>query len=116
MTPLFWDNLYIKYYRSDITVSQDIVEIYKDTDVNGILGYSCPFCNFEPTTSDIRFRKHLKQNHPKQKILLKDKESRKNPNIPFELDSSKSVFSLLNNKENQLLGISLQSAKVWIST
>jgi len=104
------------YYRSDITVSQDIVEIYKDTDVNGILGYSCPFCNFEPTTSDIRFRKHLKQNHPKQKILLKDKESRKNPNIPFELDSSKSVFSLLNNKENQLLGISLQSAKVWIST
>ena len=54
-------------------VSKDeaTVEIYRDN-INGLRVYKCPFCDWKPIDSDIRFRKHLKQYHPNQKTLLKD--------------------------------------------
>ena len=46
------------------------MEIYKE-DVNGRQVFKCPFCDEEPQSSDIKFRKHLKIQHPTEKTLLK---------------------------------------------
>ena len=59
-----------------------------------------------PESSDIRFRKHLKKDHPSKKTLLKYSNKTK------EYDAS--IFSILNDKENQALalGLSVHNAKV----
>ena len=46
------------------------MEIFKE-DVNGKQVFRCPFCDEEPQSSDIKFRKHLKIKHPNEKTLLK---------------------------------------------
>ena len=59
-----------------------------------------------PESSDIRFRKHLKKAHPSKKTLLKYSNKTK------EFDAS--LFSILNDKENQALalGLSVHNSKV----
>ena len=58
-----------------------------------------------PESSDIRFRKHLKKAHPSKKTLLKYSNKTK------EFDAS--LFSILNDKENQALalGLSVHNSK-----
>ena len=83
----------------------EVVEIIKE-EINGIKQFCCPFCDMSPESSDIRFRKHLKKDHPSKKTLLKYSNKTK------EYDAS--IFSILNDKENQALalGLSVHNAKV----
>ena len=85
-------------------MDSDVVEIIKE-EINGIKQFRCPFCDMSPESSDIRFRKHLKKDHPSKKTLLKYSKTK-------EYDSS--IFSILNDKENQALalGLSVHNAKV----
>ena len=81
------------------------MEIFKE-EIDGIKQFCCPFCDLAPEASDIRFRKHLKKDHPSKKTLLK------HSNKPTDYEAS--LFSILNNKENQALalGLSVHNAKV----
>ena len=83
----------------------EVVEIFKE-EINGIKQFRCPFCEMSPESSDIRFRKHLKKEHPSKKTLLKYSNKTK------EYDAS--LFSILNDKENQALalGLSMHNSKV----
>ena len=83
----------------------EVVEIFKEQ-INGIKQFRCPFCDMSPESSDIRFRKHLKKDHPSKKTLLKYSNKTK------EYDSS--LLSILNDKENQALtlGLSVHNTKV----
>jgi len=52
----------------------------------------------------------LKKEHPTKKILLKDSKKPKDKNTLSDNEKS-SIFSILNNKENQALGISVHDSK-----
>ena len=83
----------------------EVYEIFKQ-EINGIKQFRCPFCEMSPESSDIRFGKHLKKAHPSKKTLLKYSNKTK------EFDAS--LFSILNDKENQALalGLSVHNSKV----
>ena len=69
--------------------------------------YKCPFCVTHPFDSDIKLRKHLKKEHPNRKTLIK---TTLRPENEEPLQKS-NIFSLLSDKENQMLGIRVEGAK-----
>ena len=94
-------------------IDGEVIEIYKE-EIDGLKLYCCPFCDFSPLASDIKFRKHLKKEHPTKKILLKDSKKPNDKNTLSDNEKS-SIFSILNNKENQALGISVHDSKVCVT-
>ena len=82
-------------------LEKEAVEIYKE-DVDGRLAFRCPFCDVEPQSSDIKFRKHLKTQHPKEKTLLKyssnsKKSTQENQNFnDIELKDVEKLYKLVD--------------------
>ena len=106
-----------------------MVEIYKQ-DVGGVQVFKCPFCDEEPQASDIKFRKHLKSQHPTRKTLLKySKKSTQIENFNArELRDVEKLYKLvepvtkpdieheaeiyLNPTENQIVNVTAHNVKV----
>ena len=93
-----------------------MVEIYKE-DVDGRQVFKCPFCDEEPQASDIKFRKHLKIQHPTEKTLLKYSNNSKKPteeNVNFnevELKDVEKLYKLVeqNSKSDHQADIYFNS-------
>ena len=66
-------------------------------EVGGVQVFRCPFCDEEPQSSDIKFRKHLKSQHPTQKTLLKySKKSSQAENFNArELRNAEKLYKLV---------------------
>ena len=66
--------------------------------MGGVQVFRCPFCDEEPQTSDIKFRKHLKIQHPTEKTLLKySKKVSQNENFnAVELKDVEKLYKLVD--------------------
>ena len=104
-----------------------MVEIYKE-EVAGVQVFRCPFCDEEPQSSDIKFRKHLKSQHPTKKTLLKySKKSSQSENLNArELRNAEKLYKLvepasvggdqadiyLNSAADRIVNVTRQDVKV----
>ena len=94
------DSCNVKHSRPSVKLEKSdrkTVEIFKE-DVGGVQVFRCPFCDEEPQTSDIKFRKHLKIQHPTEKTLLKySKKVSQNENFnAVELKDVEKLYKLVD--------------------
>ena len=97
----------VKRHISENVKDGDTVLIVRE-EVDGVKLLFCPFCDLPPVSSDIKFRKHLKQFHPTKKTFITD--SHKKPKVTEETELSDEL--LRQSLDESMLGIALHSTKV----